>query len=57
MTNHYLERQPMSHITPTEELKLIEGIVTGHPNGIGISAIEAELKRRKRPTAPYLILG
>lgn len=36
----------MSHITPTEELKLIEGIVTGHPNGIGISDIEAELKRQ-----------
>ncbi|OIN94170.1 MAG: cell filamentation protein Fic [Comamonadaceae bacterium CG1_02_60_18] len=37
----------MPRVTPTEELKLIESIVADHPNGLGISAIEAEIARRQ----------
>lgn len=37
----------MPRVTPTEELKLIESIVAGHPGGLGISAIEAEIARRQ----------
>ncbi|HRP94802.1 MAG TPA: Fic family protein [Rhodocyclaceae bacterium] len=37
----------MSRIAPTEELKLIESIVTDHPKGLGISAIETEFERRQ----------
>ncbi|HQT03433.1 MAG TPA: Fic family protein [Thiotrichales bacterium] len=36
----------MSHVTPAEELKLIERIVSSHPNGIGISSIESELQKQ-----------
>ncbi|MFA7316738.1 MAG: hypothetical protein WC029_04125 [Sulfuricella sp.] len=35
----------MPRTTPTEELKLIESIVATHSNGLGISAIEAEIGR------------
>jgi len=35
----------MPRATPTEELKLIEFIVARYPNGLGISAIEAEMER------------
>lgn len=37
----------MPRTTPTEELKLIESIVAAHSNGLGISAIEAEIGRRQ----------
>ncbi len=37
----------MPRTTPIEELKLIESIVAGHPNGLGISASEAEIERRQ----------
>ncbi|MHB8949292.1 MAG: hypothetical protein ACYC4S_09530 [Rhodoferax sp.] len=37
----------MPRATPTEELKLIESIVAGHPSCMGISAIEAEMERRQ----------
>ena len=36
----------MPRSTPTEDLKLIESIVSAHPNGIGISAIETEIAQR-----------
>ena len=36
----------MPRATPNEELQFIEFIVAGHPNGLGISAIEAEMERR-----------
>ncbi|MCK9564214.1 MAG: Fic family protein, partial [Bacteroidales bacterium] len=36
----------MPRITPEEELSLIESIVAGHPYGLGISAIEAEIEGR-----------
>lgn len=35
----------MPRITPSEELQVIESIVAAHPNGIGISDIEAEMAR------------
>lgn len=37
----------MPRATLTEELQLIESIVAAHPNGIGITVIEAEIARRK----------
>lgn len=37
----------MPRATLTEELKLIEFIVAGHPSGIGITAIEVEIARRQ----------
>ena len=37
----------MPRATLTEELQLIESIVAAHPNGIGITAIEVEIARRK----------
>ena len=37
----------MPRTTSVEELKLIESIVTAHPNGIGIADIEAEIARRQ----------
>ena len=37
----------MPRATPNEELQLIESIVAGHPGGLGISAIEAEMERRQ----------
>ena len=42
----YLSKsKPMPRATPAEELKLIESIDARHPNGLGISAIEAEMER------------
>lgn len=35
----------MARLSLTEELRLIESIVAGFPNGIGISAIELEMER------------
>lgn len=37
----------MPRATPTEELQLIESILAGHPGGLGISAIEAEIERHQ----------
>ena len=37
----------MPRATPTEELGLIESIVSAHPAGIGIAGIEAEMGRRR----------
>ena len=37
----------MPRTTTNEELQLIESIVTNHPNGLGISAIEAEIERHQ----------
>lgn len=37
----------MPRSIPTEELQFIESIVAGHPNGVGIGAIEAEFERRQ----------
>jgi hypothetical protein len=37
----------MPRATPTEELKLIESIVTAHPGGIRIADIEAEMAQRQ----------
>jgi len=37
----------MPRTTPSEELQLIESIVAAHPNGARISAIEAEMGRKK----------
>ena len=38
----------MARTTPSEELELIESIVADHPNGIGISDIEAEMLSRQK---------
>jgi hypothetical protein len=38
-----MKGQQMSRTTSSEELQLIESIVAAHPNGIGISDIEAEM--------------
>jgi len=35
----------MPRATPAEELKLIESIDARYPNGLGISAVEAEVER------------
>ena len=37
----------MPRATLNEELKLIESIISAHPSGIGIAAIEAEIGRRR----------
>lgn len=37
----------MPRTTTNEELQLIESIVASHPNGLGISAIEAEMEHRQ----------
>ena len=37
----------MTRVSLTEELKLIENIIGANPSGIGIAAIEAELKQRQ----------
>ena len=37
----------MPRATSTEEIKLIESIITAHSGGIGIAAIEAEMARRQ----------
>ena len=38
----------MPRTTPSEEIQLIESIVAAHPNGIGISDIEAEMLRSQK---------
>ena len=38
-----MKGQPMPRTTPNEELQLIESIVAAYPNGIGITAIEAQM--------------
>jgi hypothetical protein len=40
-----MKGQPMPRTTPNEELQLIESIVAANPNGIGITAIEAQMVR------------
>ena len=37
----------MTRSTQAEELKLIESIIAAHPSGIGIEAIDAEMKKRR----------
>lgn len=37
----------MPRVTPTEELSLIESIIATHPDGISITAIEAQLQQRQ----------
>ena len=38
----------MPRTTPSEEIQLIESVVAAHPNGIGISGIEAEMLRSQK---------
>jgi len=40
-----MKGQIMPRTTPNEELQLIESIVAAYPNGIGITAIEAQMVR------------
>jgi len=42
-----MKSQSMARTPLGDELQLIESIVAAHPNGIGISDIEAEMARRQ----------